>query len=124
MNNTSEEFKRAFGSVGTPCFRCHCGRFCFADEACDVSEEDLKGWKEGRKEHPDKNIAIDGNAILVAEIDGIGIAVDCPCDGLKKYEDFILAHRREIITYLKAVATRKAKEAKSFQEELDGALTV
>lgn len=118
----SEWFVEALQGGGSSSIYCNCGRMHYAPENLMDSEDEtdypnmLADVTEEKRKDPD-GIIIHTNADFVycKEIDGKVFAVDCPCNGLTRYEDFIWANRNSIRRYLKA---RTDQENQWAQEEL------
>lgn len=61
----------------------------------------------------------ENDSIAVGEFGGCTVVWGCPCNGVRKYEDFIWSHRHVIIDYLKRRAKLDLAEAKSNAELME-----
>lgn len=106
----SEAFEEAVSTGGGIVATCeHCKRVHFEDDerAGDFEEGELERLRAEAKADPDKTIANGG--VRTGEIDGCTVVIGCPCNALRKYEDWIWNHRRLIATYL----PKRAKDEKA-----------
>lgn len=116
----SLEMERAFTSGGGLTMQCVCGRVHFH------GDERAGDWEEGELERLREKSKTDADTISsgasYADCNGQTFVIDCPCNGLRKYEDFLWQHRRQIAGYL---STRSAtlKAASDFDHALVGNLT-
>lgn len=95
----------------------HCGRthYCPNSEALkddyreydgeveeDVYKNYLQNALDEQKENPDSVVIhYDVDVVMSKELNGMAFVLDCPCNGLYKYEVFIWAERNAIRDYLK-----------------------
>lgn len=110
----SEEFERAVLTGGSIVRDCDfCGRTHFADsrEAGDWNEGELEELRKQSEEKPDKCVAHDYDSIEYGEIAGRIAVLGCPCNSLRRYEDWIWTHRRLIAKYLPTRAEAAKREA-------------
>ena len=120
FDEPSEEFERAFGGSGSLVVDCtFCGRTHFANGASTIGYEEgeLEALLEKEKATPDEYTSWDYDMISWGFLAGQQWVHGCPCSALKvrRYENFIWAHRREIAMYLE-----KRSAAQSAQAKLDG----
>lgn len=103
MNEASPMFTDVVVDSGSISVDCEfCGRTFFEDseQAGDWEPGELEGLRKRAKEEPDKVIGMD--SVHWGTIDGKQAVVGCPCNALRKYEDFIWNHRRMIMKYISA----------------------
>jgi hypothetical protein len=65
--------------------------------------------REKAKENPNQYVAM--NRPEIGRMGGKDIVVNCPCNYLKKYEDFIWGHRGVIARYISKRAKQQAEAA-------------
>ena len=118
----SKMFVRSLKGGGSSSIYCNCGRMHYApSNLYDSDDEDdytsmLNSALEEQKKDPDGIVInYEDDFIYAKDIDGKTFVVDCPCNGLSKYEDWIWANRKPIRDYLKV---RVEQEAKWAEEEL------
>lgn len=120
----SEEFieaiREGIGSITGTCE--FCGVTYFDGDGHHFNEGEFEGLQKAAKEHPDLYVEWDGGVSL-ARIDGIQYIVDCPCNGPRRFEDWIWARRSMIARYLKARAATILKDAEELAAEV-GALHI
>lgn len=77
-----------------------CGRTLFEDDetAGDWNDGELERFRQRAKEEPDKVITMD--KVHTGDIGGKHVVTNCPCHGLRAYEDFIWMHRHIIAEYI------------------------
>ena len=107
-NKPSEMFIDSLQGVGASEIYCNCGRTHYApSNLYDSADEDdypnmLNAALEEQKKDPEGVIInYEDDVIYAKDIDGKTFVVDCPCNGLRKYEDWISANRNPIRNYLK-----------------------
>lgn len=121
----SEMFLDAFTDSGGLMEECdYCGRVYFGDETAGDWE---KGEREKllalAKKEPDKYIPVMGMT-STARIEGKiypwnrDSDVKCPCNALRRHENFVWHYRNQIASYLNVRAEREHKEAKEQMENL------
>ncbi len=108
----TDMFVRAMAGFGcgSPDMECGwCGRMhlCPDSESYKGDDDEGAGWKEDcvkqHKEDPDGVILHwDWDAVSGQEINSIVFVIDCPCNGLARFEKFIWAERRTIRNYLQS----------------------
>lgn len=113
---------------GTSDTVCRCGRTHFATENdywsdTEEAKESLEEFIAEAFKDPEQYQMHDEHSISVTAIGGDEFVVGCPCNGLVRYEQFILANREVILKFLtrKAekdleVAARKAEDAWKAQQ--------
>jgi hypothetical protein len=97
----SDEFEAAFSDRSSGCMMdCNCGRTCF-----DVHNQ--WDWHTGELER--LKVAAEKQPLLYQPlahgctgftIDGRTFVMGCPCNGARKYEDWIIRHERQLAHYL------------------------
>jgi hypothetical protein len=92
-----------------------CGRTCFDDDeyAGDWEKNELETLRDNALKEPDRYIAM--CRVESGCLGGKEVVVNCPCNYLKKYEDFIWSHRRIIARYVAKRAKDRAEVA--FEDE-------
>lgn len=100
-----------------------CGREHYATNAPNHYDAgEIEALEEKHKLQPNKYIPHrDSDYVGIGWIAGHQVVWGCECNKLRDYENFILAHRRLIVTYLKALASNELKDAQSKSESV-GAL--
>ena len=105
----SEIFVSALSGGGGSSIYCNCGRIHYAP--CNLLHSDdesdyqnmLDDVEAEKKENPDGVIInYEDSFVRGRDIDGRTFVDGCPCNGLRKYEDWIWNHRNAIRDYLKA----------------------
>jgi hypothetical protein len=120
----SEDFVKVFrAGIGGIRAKCElCGRKFFEDSeiAGDWEDGELEKLRE-RAAIDDKVVAMDN--VSLGRIDGKEFVMGCPClpQNLRKYEDFIWAHRRQFFEYVQARV--KSLVEKILQDEADAEQT-
>jgi len=94
-----------------------CGRVHFSEEG-DHEKGELERLREKAKEHPDR-FTEDSDFTPWGTIDGLQAVIDCPCNGLAKYERFIWDHRYLIMKYLKKRIEAELKEKQAEKAVVD-----
>jgi len=107
----SEMFVRALSGfgAGSPDMECgFCGRLHLCPNSDSYARDDDggKGWEEycerEYKENPEGVILhYDWDCVMGQELNGMMFVIDCPCNGLSRYEKFIWAEKDTIRNYLK-----------------------
>jgi hypothetical protein len=104
----SEMFIDSISTFGVGSAELECG-WCGRLHLCPGSDcsYDVDNWKsycdEENKKGPDKVILHYGyDCVSGREINGIVFVLDCPCNGLFRYENFIWENRATIRNYLTA----------------------
>ena len=115
----SEDFEQAFSDHVAGCRRtCACGRECFdVENDYDWEEGELEGLKKLADERPRQAVALPYGCETMT-INGREYVIGCPCNQARNYEDFIIAHARQLADYL----NRRAKmlRAQAGQMEVTG----
>ncbi len=95
----SIQFEEAFVGAAAQIIFCQlCGRTHYGEE---YQEEDPDGKLLEDVDEKDL-VCHDSTSVGHGVIDGKQFVEDCPCNGLRKYEDFIWGHRYQIVDYYKA----------------------
>lgn len=119
----SEEFERAFSAnTGTSDSTCElCGRRLFGGSGTIGYEDgELEDLRQKAKAEPDKYHEFDGDdGVSEGLIDGKRFIFGCPCNRLRRYEDFVWAHRRQIIEYLKKRIGERLQHAQQESEAIN-----
>lgn len=110
----SKEFIASLGAgVGSPHLSCgFCGREHYCPDSFAISEEEKTNAAYLHEVDPDGAIlhhsvdSVSGNIL-----NGIEFVLECPCNGLRLYEDFMWNERETIIKYIKARSQRLAEES-------------
>jgi hypothetical protein len=100
----SEYFLRAFDSHGSGLRRtCDgCGRQHYCSEAgFDFEEGELEELQGRSEKEPDRCIDHYDCSVSAIELGGKDYVIDCPCNGIARYEDFIWENRLMISDYLR-----------------------
>lgn len=114
---------------GSSSIHCSCGRQHYApSNLYDSDDEDdytamLNVALEEKKKDPDGIIInYEDDFVYAKDIDGKTFVVDCPCNGLRKYEDWMWANREAFRDYLKVRIENEAKwaEAELLKNKLAG----
>ena len=115
-------FVDALKGGGSSSIYCNCGRMHYApSNLYDSDDEDdytnmLNDALAEQKKNPDGVVInYEDDFIYCKDIDGKTFVVDCPCNGLTKYENFIWSNRDSIRNYLKV---RIAQEALWAEQEV------
>ena len=114
----SKMFLKALHGGGSSNITCHCGRRHYAPHNLDGSEDEndyqlmLDSCREEQKKDP-KGVIIEpfDDFVYYKELGGNPFVVDCPCSGLRRYEDFIRNNRDSIRDYYKFRIDQEAKWA-------------
>lgn len=109
----SKEFTDAIRHTGSLVITYEfCGRtyFCTWGHG-DYEKGELEELMKQAEKEPDKYIEIfDDDAASWGHIDDKQFVINCPCNGARKYEDWILKHRWIIAEYFKNRAERLKKD--------------
>lgn len=117
----SEDFTDAFITGGCAIAECYCGITHFNPSTCaDYEEEEFRELLKLAKAEPEKFIESDWESSTI-EIDGKYFVADCPCNLLRRYEDWIWMHRHQIIRYLDKRSGRELTSAEIERDELERA---
>lgn len=106
----SDFFINALTGGGNNEVECNCGHLHLCPDNSyidDLEEDDVDTWKEYCEEekakNPDKTTLHYGyDTVTYKEIDGKQFVTVCECNGLKRYEDWIWAHRYAIRYYFES----------------------
>lgn len=105
----SEIFRKSLQSCGSYEIHCNCGREHVCPDSSSLIDYDghhrdqYLQYVTGNKEKDPHGIIIHYNKDYVRgyDIDGKAFVEDCPCNGLRRYEDWIWKNRDSIRSYLK-----------------------
>ena len=107
----SEMFVNALSGYGcgSPDMECGwCGRLhlCPNSESYKGDDDEGLGWRtDCEQQHKDNPEGVilhqDWDCVSAHEMNGIMFVIDCPCNGLFRYETFIWEHKNTIRNYLK-----------------------
>lgn len=118
----SKMFINSLTGGGASSIYCNCGRMHYAPKNLYDSndEEDYENMLQSalaeQKKDPDGIVInYEDEFIYAKDIDGKTFVVDCPCNGLRRYEDWIWNNRNAIRDYLKH---RVEQEFKWAEQEL------
>lgn len=117
----SYEFQEAFiygGSIVAECEFCGRTHFCDREDAGDFGEGELERLRDERRKDPGKVMGWDCTGLGRGIIDGREFVECCPCQTIRRYEDFIWNHRYEIIRYILARSKRDVQRAQAEAEHL------
>ena len=109
----SDDFQDAVTGGGSIVADCGlCGRTVFEDDrhAGDWEEGELEGLRDKTEKEPDKYVGFGARSVGTGYINNIQVVTNCPCNGLRPYENFIWNHRRIISDYI-AKRTKRIAEA-------------
>ena len=114
----SKMFVRSLKGGGSSSIYCCCGRMHYAPSNLYDSddEEDYTSMLDDALAEQSKDpdgivINYEDDFIHCKDIDGKTFVVDCPCNGLRKYEDFIWDNRDAIREYLQIRVVQEARWA-------------
>ena len=112
----SQMFIKSLKGGGSSSIYCNCGRMHYApgNLANSDDEDDYQNMvdcalAEQKKDPNGVVINYEDDFIFCKDIDGRTFVVDCPCNGLRKYEDFIWASRDAIREYLQIRVEQEAR---------------
>jgi hypothetical protein len=118
----SKMFLNSLPGGGASTIFCNCGRTHYAPSNLADSDDEsdyenmLNDALEEQKKDPDGVvIELEDSFIRAHDLGGKTFVDDCPCNGLRKYEDWIWNNRSIIREYLKV---RVEQEAKWAEQEL------
>ena len=96
-----------------------CGRVCFENsEFADWNLGEFDDLMSKRENDPERYVALD--RIKTGIIDGKMAVANCPCNGLRRFENFIWSHRKLIGSYVQKRTERMAELA--LKDEADAEL--
>lgn len=107
----SRAFEDAFHDGVSGCVRtCACGRTCY-DTANSYD------WEEGELEklQQDKNAVPLDYACSTMTIDGREYVMGCPCNGARKYEDWLRHYAEKIAAFLVKVREERLAHAEALK---------
>jgi len=121
LEEPSEMMEDAFrDGIGTTDATCElCGRHVFGGYGTiGFGPDELEGLQAKAAQDPDKYVEVQANGVSLGHIDGKQFVIGCPCNRLRRFEDWIWNHRRPIMDYIKA---RIAELLKAAQKEAKAA---
>lgn len=121
--SASDAFVEAICIGAGPVRDCElCGRVHFDQNGEYMDEGELEELLAKQKKEPKKYCSMDG-AVHDGYIEDMQVVVNCPCNGLRLYEDFILAEARLICNFLVRDANERLEEAKEDAQDAAKALS-
>lgn len=116
----SEMFMDLVCDQGTPSADCElCGRTHFASgQGSCYDVEEIERCQRAADKEPEKWCEHHEDGISFGFIDGKQVVFDCPCNKLRRYEDFIWRHRDLIVSYLQRRGEAELKEAAGFVDSM------
>ena len=118
----SENFKLAVRHSSSCRILCElCGREHFVIDSSGYTWEDgeLEDLLKMSEKDPDKFIGCDYDGVSWGTINGKQAVIDCQCNKLRGYEDFIWNHRYMIMDYFRRRMTEEIDCAKGNFEEMN-----
>ena len=117
LSPPSETFESSVIDGGHIVSTCEfCGRTFFEDDPdLDWEDGEYEKLRQQAQQTPDLFIAVD--SVHSGHIDGKEAVLGCPCNALRKYEDFIWGNRHVIAKYV-AKRAKEAAEA-AYQDEIE-----
>ena len=105
-DRASEEFLNSLHSFGRPpeiiCGYCDRHHIATSEEYNTNYSNSVEYGNLEFEKAPDKVVLhTDSDGVAIRHINNMSIVVDCPCNGLKAYEEFIWNEKDSIRTYLK-----------------------
>jgi len=120
--NPSKMFLNSLRGGGASSIYCNCGRTHYAPGNLRNSDDEedydnmLNDVLEEQKKDPEGVVINhEDDFIHAKDLDGKTFVVDCPCNGLRKYEDWIWGNRDSIRDYF---AVRVKQEAEWAEQEV------
>lgn len=114
----SKMFLRSLQGGGSSSIYCNCGRTHYApgnlynsDDEEDYTSMLNDALAEQKKDPEGVVIDYEDDFVYSKELDGKVFVVDCPCNGLRKYEDWIWSNRDSIRDYYKVRVKQEAEWA-------------
>ena len=118
----SRMFLSSLQSAGSSEIACHCGRMHYAPENLRNSDDEddyqcMLDTVNAEKEADPEGVIIhsDEDFVLHYRYDNSVYVDECPCNGLRKYEEFLWNNRNSTRAYYKS---RVAQEAKWAEQEV------
>lgn len=113
----SRDFRNAFVGGGSYCsVDCKCGITHFVLKGCwasgDYEDGEYENLLEMQKEDPDKVIS-HTDTIDFGYIGNECFVIGCPCNSLKRYEDWLLQNRHWIVNYFNYRASSLKSESEN-----------
>ena len=83
----------------------------------DFSEGEFERYEELAEKEPGKYVQVDGFSSR-CQIDGREYVWGCPCNAVRRHEEWLWYHRREITEYFKARSAEEFSDVKQENEEI------
>jgi hypothetical protein len=113
----SHDFTAAFPGGGGIWSVCTCGRTHVAIDSRDITESEIEWYTEQKKLDPDGYILVrDVDCVMHSYLNGRIFLDDCPCNGMRPYENLFWNCRQQYKTYLTMVKMRLLAEADNVGE--------
>jgi hypothetical protein len=114
----SKMFLSSLSGGGSSSIYCNCGRTHYAPSNLYDSDDEedytsmLNSALEEQKKDPDGVVInYEDDFIHAKDFDGKTFVVDCPCNGLRKYEDWMWSNREIFREYFRVRVEQEAKWA-------------
>lgn len=110
------EFEDAFRDGFGGCrMTCDCGRECFdVANTYDWGEGELEGLKVRADKEPDKYVPLDYSCSGLT-VNGKTFVLGCPCNGARRYQDWIDQHDVKLARYLNARCRLLTEQAEALR---------
>jgi hypothetical protein len=120
LDPPSEEFADVLCDGGTPAAECEfCGVTHYVGSGHYMDEGELECLQQAAKAEPEKYQENNtSDAISFGYIDGRRFVWGCPCNSVRKYEDWINNHRTLILRYFERVRSANEIELNRLTEQL------
>ena len=113
----SDLFEDAFRDSVSGCrCTCACGRICFdnVNGGYDWDPGEFEELLKGVIAEPNRYVALD-YSVGTMTIDGNEWVMGCPCNGARRFQDFVDGHARQIAEYLNAKAKQLKQDAEAME---------
>ena len=112
----SEIFEEAFrGGFGGCSMVCECGRVCFDYyNHYDWNQGELEELQKKAADNPKKYVPLDYSCCALC-IDGKTFVMGCPCNGARKYEDWIRRHAERLAEFLVGIRKERLDRAEALK---------
>lgn len=116
----TDMFQNCITDGGTPVATCgFCGRTHFALDGY-FDEGELEDLLQKQKDEPEWYLSFDCGSIPIGELAGTIALYGCPCNALRRYENFIITERDKIVEYLKRRTEEHRKKNVADTDSLNG----
>jgi len=114
LERPSGTFEEAFrDGVGGCAMDCYCGRLCFDGvNSYDWELDELEGYREEAAKHPDKYAELP-YSVDALTVDGKTFVMGCPCNGARRYEDWIRNHAEKLARFLVGIRQERLDRAEA-----------